>query len=242
MIETKELLFGIDSRLNKVSSLQNQAIPIPSKIIALNDAIIKVLNNKVNINNVFQSGFEASLQRISDLQNLVVREEKQVPVEHEGAYKTYRVDTTKFTHEMYMPVAIVSHAKRGKCKLRKINSPRLNKHSDIPLLMSDDNYCPSFRFQETLATYQDCFIDVYVDDPEGQFEIEEIFVTYLRYPKKVDIEGYKHFNGDSSTNVDCELPYKLKDDIITIAVTELAYSTGNMELIQPNILSNEKYQ
>lgn len=241
MIEAKELLFALDSRLNKVASLKNQGIPIPNKIIAINDAIIKCINSKVDINNIYRLGFQAFLTRIAELQVLLVKEEKLKPTLKKDAYTTYQVAVKDLEFPIYMPTTIVGEAKRDDCNGRLVFAPRLNKNADIPLLIKDSNYQPSFRFQETLATYQSGVIDMYVDDPEGEFEIENMYISYLRYPKKVDIDGYRHFNGEMSINQDCELPYSMKDDIVTIAVTELAYSTNNMGIIQPNILNNDKY-
>lgn len=242
MIKTKELLYAIDMRLNKIASLKNQAIPVANKIIALNDSILKVLSSKVNINNVYKAGFQSFLSRFSELEVLTVKEEKVTPHMHKDVYTTYRVNTSELSYPIYFPLAIVGEAKRSGCENRIINSPRLNKHADMPLLMGDSNYCPSFRFQETLSTFQDGVIDMYTDDPEGSFEIDKMYISYLRYPKRVDIGGYKHFDGSLSTDVDCELPMSLKDDIVTIAVTELAYSTGNAEIIQSNIINNDKYR
>jgi hypothetical protein len=65
---------------------------------------------------------------------------------------------------------------------------------------------------------------VYTD---GEFTIEDVYLTYLRYPQNVDILGYTKLDGTSSMNVNCELPEYAKGDIVDLAVKFAAQSNDN---------------
>lgn len=225
MIPTQRLLYKIDLKLNKVASGNHQDIPLPDKILILNEAQIRLLKKKVNINNLYQSGFDSFRSRYQDLQNLVVPYETVVPTKTTEVYPSY---STKVKDNFYLPVDIIAIASKDSCKERIINVPRLVKHSDLSTLMNNSHFNPSFDFQETLAVMSSDNIIVY----SGDFAIDELKISYLRYPQKIDFEGYNNFDGTPSTTVDCELPDQLEDELVALAVTELAFIIGNSDLAQ----------
>src|SRR5574337_363289 len=71
MIAVDSLLYKIDQRLNKVATSDHQQIPLEDKILALNEAQLKLVKTKVDPNNIYKLGLEAFKKRYQDLQFLV---------------------------------------------------------------------------------------------------------------------------------------------------------------------------
>ena len=73
MISVDSLLYKIDQRLNKLSTNEHQQIQLEDKILALNEAQIKLIKQKIdNISTVSQMGLDSFKKRYEDLQSLVV--------------------------------------------------------------------------------------------------------------------------------------------------------------------------
>lgn len=227
MIPTERLLYKIDWKLNKVGSGNHQNIPLPDKILALNEAQIRLVKKKVNINNLYQVGFDGMRTRYQDLQNLVVPYEELQVTKTKEVYSSYQADIEKLKQKYYMPVEVIVVGSKGDCKERALNVPRLTKHSDISTTLNNTHLQPSFKFQETVAVVSSNNLIIYANDPEGEFKVDKVLVSYLRYPKSIDFEGYVGFDGKSSQTVNCELPDYLEDELLSLAVAELANITGN---------------
>jgi hypothetical protein len=69
-------------------------------------------------------------------------------------------------------------------------------------------------------------------DEENSFTITNLFISYLRYPVPMDIAGYTHLDNTASTTVDCELEAYLENELVELAVEEIADATGNQEQSQ----------
>src|ERR1044072_9779084 len=73
MISIDSLLYKIDQKLNKLSSNEHQAIALEDKILALNEAQIKLIVQKVDGEPTNSGlGLDAFRKRHEDLQNLIV--------------------------------------------------------------------------------------------------------------------------------------------------------------------------
>lgn len=231
MIPTVRLLYKLDQRLNKLSSNQHQRIPVENKILALNEAQIRLIKRKIDPNNTLGIGFDGNKKRYEDLENLV-----EPAHEHEVSLKLtdkqlnqWSADLSTITDYMFYVDAYLL-ADKGDCKDRVIVvNTDLAKHADVTTLMSNNNYKPSFEYQETFCTKTAGKLEVYTD---GTFTPTKAFVSYIRYPKKIDIEGYEDFDGTASTNSDCELKEFLEDELLDIAEMELAMNTQNIPAAQ----------
>jgi len=72
MILVDSLLYKIDLKLNKLSSNAHQNIPLENKILALNEAQIKLIKQKVDGTSTNSGlGLDGFKKRYDDLQNLV---------------------------------------------------------------------------------------------------------------------------------------------------------------------------
>jgi hypothetical protein len=120
-------------------------------------------------------------------------------------------------------------ANKGECINRLITVNALIPHADVDIWLYNEHLKPSFEYQETISTLSSDGVEIYTD---GSFVPTKLYLLYVRYPIKVDYPGYIHFNGDVSAKVDCELPAYLRDELVDLAVQELAMSTDNLNVLE----------
>lgn len=244
MISTQQLLYKIDMKLNKVASMQHQSIPVEDKILALNEAQIKLLKKKIDYNNNYQLGLDAFKKRYEDLQILVYPNQESkdqfealnVTKTTDKVYDTYQADITKCKKQYFLPLDMYAICSKGDCKEKPVFLSKVIKHGDISTLMANNHYKPSFEYEESFVVISGNNIMVYTD---GTFTIDKLYLTYLRYPQKIDTEGYINFDGTSSINQNCELPDYLEDELLDITILELAMSTENMPVVEFDKIRNK---
>jgi hypothetical protein len=96
-------------------------------------------------------------------------------------------------------------------------------------LLNNDNYKPSFEYQETLNAVSSDSMSVYTD---GTFTPKTVNIMYLRYPVYINKEGYIQFDGTPSVNADSELNDYLEDELLDLTVQNLAMYTENSAAVQ----------
>jgi hypothetical protein len=222
MIDVNELIYEFELKLNSLDRQDNQQIFIENKLIHLNNAQMTWIKSKLNPNNLYKAGYESFRKRIDDLQILKVNNyEITVKKEDNEAHPNYSADLSSIKDYMFY-ISSFAKAKTKKCS--DTISVDLIKEGELSTKYSNDNYSPSFIWRKTIGTMGSDKLYVYVDD---EFTIENVRLTYLRIPKKIDKEGYIDFNGKDSVNQDCELPYYAKNDIVDLAVKYAAQSIGD---------------
>jgi len=233
MIPVDSLLYKIDQKLNKLSTNEHQQIPLEDKILALNEAQIKLIKQKVDGQNTISGlGLDAFKKRYEDLQSLVVAYNNgelpltlKNPQLNQWAANVYAL-TPKYM--FYVDAYVI--ATKGLCINRQIwINKDLAKHGDISLLLNNDHYKPSFEYQETFNFLSSDEISIFTD---GTFTPSKIYVSYMRYPVYIDKVGYIKFDGAPSTNVDCELETYLEDELLDLTVQNLAMYTENQSAVQ----------
>jgi hypothetical protein len=87
MIPVDSLLYKIDQKLNKLSTNEHQQIALEDKILALNEAQIKLIKQKVDgFSTTSGLGFDSFKKRYEDLQRLVVNyNDGELPLTLENA-------------------------------------------------------------------------------------------------------------------------------------------------------------
>lgn len=232
MIPVDNLLYGIDQKLNKLSTLTNQNIPEEDKLIALNRAQTKIILKKLNPINNLQLGFEGNKKRYEDLQELIepTHSHKLVLKKKDKILNKWSASLKDLTPTYMFYVGSYIIASKGGCKDRVIYvNHALTKHGDVTTLLNNSNYRPSFEYQETFPTIGKNMIDVYTD---GSFEPSTIYVSYIRYPKDIDKQGYIKLDGSNSKDQDSELPQYLEEELLNLTVIELGFSTENIPATQ----------
>lgn len=233
MILVDSLLYKIDQKLNKLSTNAHQQIPLEDKILALNEAQITLIKQKVDgFTTVSGMGLDSFKSRYEDLQRLIVEYKKgELSLTlTDLRLGQWSADLTKLTPEYFLYVDSYVIANKGRCKDRKIWINRdLAKHGDISILMRNEHYKPSFEYQETFNTISSDKISIYTD---GTFTPTKIFVSYLRYPQYIDKVGYVKFDGTDSITQNCELDRALEDELTDLTVRNLATYTENAAATQ----------
>lgn len=233
MIPVDSLLYKIDQKLNKLSTNEHQQIQLEDKILALNEAQIKLIKQKVDgISVVSGMGMDAFKKRYEDLQSLVMNYNHQpLPLTlKDGGLNQWSANVHNLEPKYMFYVDSYILANKGRCKDRKIWINRdLAKHGDLQFILNNDHYKPSFEYQETFNFLASDEISVFTD---GTFTPSKIYIMYMRYPQYIDKEGYIKFDGTPSINQDCELETYLEDELLDLTVQNLAMYTENASAAQ----------
>jgi hypothetical protein len=236
MIPVDSLLYKIDQKLNKLSTNEHQQIQLEDKILALNEAQIKLIKQKVDGFSVVSGmGLDSFKKRYEDLQKLVINYSENglnLELKNPTINQWYtKLDQITPKYMFYIDSYIL--ADKGECKNRVIWINRdLAKHGDLSLLLNNTHYKPSFEYQETFNFLSSDEISIFTD---GTFTPSKIYISYMRYPVYIDKTGYVKFDGTDSTDVDCELEAYLEDELVDLTVQNLAMYTENQSAVQSSV-------
>jgi hypothetical protein len=236
MIPVDSLLYKIDQKLNKLSTNEHQQIQLEDKILALNEAQIKLIKQKVDtFSTVSGMGLDSFKKRYEDLQSLIITYNSQPlnlsikNAELNQWFANLHLLTPKYM--FYIDSYVL--ADKGRCKNRKIWINRdLAKHGDIQLILNNTHYKPSFEYQETFNFLSSDEISVFTD---GTFTPTKIYMSYMRYPQYINKQGYIMLDGEPSFDQDCELELYLEDELLDLTVQNLAMYTENQSAVQNSI-------
>ena len=233
MIPVDSLLYKIDQRLNKLSTNDHQQIQLEDKILALNEAQIKLIKQKVDgFSTVSGLGLDAFKKRYEDLQSLVVTYNNQpltLKIKNKQLNQ-WAAGLHQLTPKYMFYIDSYVLADKGRCKNRKIWINRdLAKHGDLQFILNNDHYKPSFEYQETFNFLSSDEISIFTD---GTFIPSKIYISYMRYPQYIDKTGYIRLDGTPSTDQDCELETYLEDELLDLTVQNLAMYTENASAVQ----------
>jgi hypothetical protein len=233
MIPVDSLLYKIDQKLNKLSTNIHQQINLEDKILALNEAQIKLIKQKVDGFSVVSGmGLDAFKKRYEDLQSLVVTYNHQpldLTLKNEELNQWFaNLHLLVPKYMFYIDSYIL--ADKGVCKDRKIWINRdLAKHGDLQFILNNTHYRPSFEYQETFNFLSTDEISIFTD---GTFTPSKIYMSYMRYPLYINKEGYIMLDGEPSFDQDCELELYLEDELLDLTVQNLAMYTENAAAVQ----------
>ena len=233
MIPVDSLLYKIDQRLNKLSTNEHQQIQLEDKILALNEAQIKLIKQKIDgISIVSGMGMDSFKKRYEDLQRLVINYEHQ-PLNltlKNSDINEWSADITQLDPKYMFYLDSYILADKGRCEDRQIWINRdLAKHGDLQFILNNEHYKPSFEYQETFNLLSSDEVSVFTD---GTFTPKTIKIMYMRYPQYINKQGYIMLDGEPSFDQDCELETYLEDEILDLAVQNLAMFTENQSAVQ----------
>lgn len=106
---------------------------------------------------------------------------------------------------------------RDKIKLFEIKS------EDLEEKYSDWGSEPSFQFRESFYFTSSGNFLIFRKD----FEVDKAYLTYYRYPKQVDLEGYVHVDKSASTTIDPELSDKAVEKVLKVMAKEFSANSSN---------------
>jgi len=233
MIPVDSLLYKIDQKLNKLSTNEHQMIQLEDKILALNEAQIKLIKQKVDgISVVSGLGMDAFKKRYEDLQRLVIDYNHQplALVESDKEIHQWKSNVHQLEPKYMFYIDSYVLADKGRCKDRKIWINRdLAKHGDLQFILNNNHYKPSFEYQETFNFLASDEISIFTD---GTFTPKTINIMYMRYPQYINKTGYIMLDGLPSFDQDCELELYLEDELLDLTVQNLAMYTENASAAQ----------
>lgn len=229
----QELVYDFQNKGDKLDAQFFKNIRLPQIIRCLNEAQLTVVMRKYGIQNPLQRGFQAIQKRTDELQILeVYGKELKAKKEKEGLYTTSILDAEKY----FLLTRLQVEAKKECC------SATLNGASvqtdDINVVLMDETTKPNFEWRRCPYRIASNKILAYSDG----FEIEKIVIDYLRYPIQMDIAGYEHFSGATSSNINCELPEFVQGKIVDEAVKNCKYYLGDLQgaqAMEQKIINND---
>lgn len=236
MIPVDSLLYKIDQKLNKLSTNEHQQINLEDKILALNEAQIKLIKQKVDgFSTVSGMGLDAFKKRYEDLQSLVITYNHQplsLTLKNTELNQWFaNIHLLDPKYMFYIDSYVL--ADKGPCIDRKIWINRdMAKHGDLQFILTNTHYRPSFEYQETFNFISSDEISIFTD---GTFTPKDIYVSYMRYPVYINKAGYIGFDGLPSIDVDCELETYLEDELLDLTVQNLAMYTENQSAVQSSM-------
>lgn len=233
MIPVDSLLYKIDQKLNKLSTNEHQQINLEDKILALNEAQIKLIKQKVDgTNTVNGLGLDAFKKRYEDLQSLVETYNHQPLDLHikNPELNQWAANVHLLVPKYMFYIDSYVLADKGQCTDRKIWINRdLAKHGDLQYCLNNTHYKPSFEYQETFNFLSTDEISIFTD---GTFTPKQIYISYMRYPQYINKTGYVMLDGEDSYDQDCELETYLEDELLDLTVQNLAMYTENQSAVQ----------
>lgn len=225
MIQVDSLLYKIDQKLNKLSTNEHQQIQLEDKILALNEAQIKLIKQKVD-------STPSTKKRYEDIQKLVEEQKDHRLTLTESDSELHRWTASLLnlvpTYMFYADSYLLADKERCKNRIIWVNKDLVG-YGDIQFFLNNTHYKPSFEYQETFNQLSSDEIAVFTD---GTFTPTAVYLSYIRYPLYIDKTGYIKLDGSNSIDQDCELNAYLEDELVDLTVQSLAMYTENSSAVQ----------
>lgn len=232
----QDMVYNFKLKADKLDSKGFANLKLPAIIYLLNEGMTSLIKKRYSgANTTLKASFEEIQKRRDEFQRILVPDEiikakKVLP-------ETYVVDITQ-TAKPYMFLARANfYGKKDDCKDRKLRGI-LAQTDDLDLMEDSPLEGSSFEWGEVLYRMAEDKLRVTTDQT---FSITKGRIDYLRYPTKVDMSGYTHFNGSASSDVDCELPEFMHYDIVDEAklVYDISFATPDAQAILLKLANNE---
>jgi len=195
-------------RLNKSHSSDYDNIEDWIAVEAINKAALEWTRRQIEGLNQRQEGAEETRTKINDIQFLLT------PKTLKGRNNNLYFESEALPSNYMAFSAIIPQVTNSKCDPLSVKS-YLVEEANIPSLISDWAWSPSFEWRQSLHTIVGNKIRVYTN---SEFDVVNIHLMYYRRPKAMDIAGYEHETGIESSNIDLEF----KDDVAEIILDEAA--------------------
>jgi hypothetical protein len=208
----------IKQRLNKLDSQDYDNLECWQIVEAFNKAQVEWSRRQLHGINVVKEGDEQSTRRKDDLQVLL----NKTTITNLTDKGDYYFLTIPGNYLQWKRVDV--YAQKDCCDKRRM-VVYLAEEGNVSILLRDKLKQPSFDWAETFATLIDNDINVYTN---GEFNIQEVDLTYYRQPRKIQIQGCvdPYTNQQSTVNIECEF----KDDIIEVIIDEaVSIIAGDIE-------------
>lgn len=237
MASIKDMVYEFKLEAEKVDSRTVKTLKVPQIISLLNKGMLLLIQQKYDLDPRRRQAFETNQRRTQELQTLHILHEPLDLSPADSNTAIYSLDLQK-TKSQFMYMTRVSFiGNKDKCSQVTLFGHEVQT-DDYQVVMQDPDQNPSFEWRRVPYRFGDKTLKAYSD---GSFQLVKAEVDYLRYPKKMDIEGYTHFDGKLSKNEECELPEILHPGIVSTAAL-LFKSWNNSPDVQAQMLNYELSQ
>lgn len=221
MISPQEIYKKFLLKINKNDINRNIKVPKSQFVLLFNEQKRKYIEDELKSNE--------SSDYIEEFAELLVVDEKLQKINEDSLKVNFKIPS-----DFIKRVGSYSIASKGDCK----NEVLINwyyKPKDINVLLTNENYNPSFEYRETIALLNKDVLSVYKTD----FSIDDTYFTYYKEPEDLDIEGYVHIDGSNSVDKPINLSTILTEFIIDRVVVE---ATRNYESVEQYQLAIQRQQ
>jgi hypothetical protein len=216
-MNNQAIVLKVKERLNKLDSQDYDNVDDWKIIEAFNKGTVEWCRRQLRGANQFRDGDEQSKRRIDDLQILLVPELSMPSNNRQTFYETQ--DELPDDYFEYKRVDI--DASTECCNTDDPFVVYLAEEDNRALLLRDHLTKPSYHARETFATMIGNKIRVYTN---GEFNIDDIRLTYYRQPTRIEIAGVSNpYTGVIST---ADVESDFKDDIVELLADEAAAILG----------------
>jgi len=193
----------------------------------LNSGMMQLLKRRYGGNNNYRASLEQIQTRTDEWQKLVIPHVNLAGKEDKKNL-CYLFDLLK-AKDYFFLMRTIFLASKGPCSDQRCYINHLTQTDDLNINLDNPNLSSSFEWREINYRLSTDQIIAYTDS-SFSFSIDSAIIDYLRYPVPVDIEGYKHFDGTLSADVDCELPRFLHDEVVNEAALLYKASLNHPDL------------
>lgn len=230
-----EMHYRFDLEVDRVASQDRPDILPPEKDDYLNRAINIFIKDRYGFDSPKKEGFETSQERISNLMNLHIKSpELQValtPINLGNGL--YEVRLSSLTYRYLFLTSAKVMIRKGDCT--KTIDHTMWQIDDRKTVFSDASFewsrvLANFGKSTATATTNKQLPSLYFDTRNKtgtqQFDIVSVYISYIKYPNRVCIGGYKHIDDKSAdpttTVTQCDIDDIFHDEIVRIAA-QLAF-------------------
>lgn len=212
---------------------------------SINEAILQFCQTRYSGNNPKQTGFEVTQQRIDDLSTLVIKSPMKQPL-----LTAHKVDLDEGIYEYQLSDLTYPymHYLRARAKVTGCATPIdviITQHDDLNFVLRNEQLKPSVKWNRVIGTFgrsddaQSNSLFLYTNK---EFELDGLYIDYLKMPDEVSIGGYNDINGSLKSRVECDLPGRVHNQIIDLAVKLASGVDENIvmsQLASQELISNE---
>lgn len=197
-------------RTNKIDALYNKEFTPEERDNFLNEAIIAFVNRSYNGANAKGLSFEQTQEMLDEIRTLVVHSPGDqpfiAPSSVTGEMHVFDLNTLTYDYLHFIRAV----AQYSDCsKLANVN---MVQYDDLNFYLSNALHAPSRTWNRVIGVLSGDNLILYGDD------IEQVALSYIKYPATVNLGGYVDINGVTTIAVDCDLPENTHNKIIDLAV------------------------
>lgn len=212
MATVKEMIYDFKLEAEQIDNKSVEGLTLPQIISLLNKGMLLLMKRRYGLDPTRRESFESTERRTQELQKLHVLLE---PLERSRKKENhYFFDCTKTKERFLFLTRIAFFGSKETCKNQKLKAIR-TQTDDLAIAEENPHRRSSFEWRQVNYRFGG---DMILADTDGSFDITKAELDYLRYPKEMDVAGYKRFDGKASTDINCELPVFIHDDIVSSAV------------------------